>query len=65
MRGQVKALRGGYGFVRLDDGTDAFFLPTAVEPPGTFDQLQVEQAIEADVDMKAERGPRAVRVRVL
>lgn len=53
----------GFGFIRLDDGREAFFHKSEVqrEPGFQFDQIQPGDEVECQVDL-GPKGLRAERV---
>jgi CspA family cold shock protein len=62
--GKVKRLvqERGFGFIVSDDGSEIFFHRSGVE--GTaFEMLREGQRVAFDVE-KAQKGPRAVHVKV-
>lgn len=67
--GTVKRLKEGFGFIALDNGQDAFFLPTAMDRSAgvKFESLHVGQKVEVEVGegRPGTDGPRAVKVRVV
>jgi cold shock CspA family protein len=65
MRGTIKSLKPGFGFLKMQDGTDVFFLPKMLADGVRFDDLQEGRDVEADFDRAGGKGPRAERVRVL
>jgi cold shock CspA family protein len=65
-RGKVKTLKPGFGFLKMDNGQDVFFLPAVMDKTSDvrFDNLQVGQAVEAEVS-DSPKGLRASYVRAL
>lgn len=62
--GTVKALHPTFGFIKLDNGEELFFLPTAVDRDFVpFKQLQPGYAVTCEIE-NHPRGLRAKDVRV-
>jgi CspA family cold shock protein len=53
----------GFGFIRLDDGSEVFFHHSSM-PPGDFDQLHENEQVEFTIEQDPRgRGSRAANVR--
>jgi CspA family cold shock protein len=66
MRGTVvRMIRDrGFGFIRVDDGSEVFFHHSAMAP-GSFDTLQEGQELEFQIETDPRgRGQRAANVQV-
>lgn len=64
MTGKIKKLNKdkGFGFIRMDDGSEAFFHRSAVQN-GTFDDLREGQQVFFEMT-HGQKGPRAEDVRL-
>lgn len=67
MRGKVRKLKEGFGFISGDDGRDYFFHWTALQrTTKAFNDLQVLDRVEGSVIEPSEnRGPRMIEIRVI
>ena len=64
LTGAIRALKGTFGFIAGDDGTDYFFHWSAMHPDGkNFRDLILQERVEFEI-FSGERGVRAVSVRV-
>jgi len=64
----VKTLKQGFGFLKMDDGSeDLFFLPTSIPKDSSvrFDDLQPGQKVSVEKIEQTEKGLRATRVLVV
>lgn len=63
-KGTIKSLikKGGFGFIKMEDGTVIFFHRTAL-PDGQFAVLQVGQEVEFETE-RDKKGLRAVNVKL-
>lgn len=65
MTGVIETLRHTYGFVRGRDGVSRFFLPSAMEIPGSmFEDLTIGDQVEF-IHIDHPRGARALGIRVI
>lgn len=65
LRGGVRRLKEGFGFIAGDDGVDYFFHWTAMEKTSKpFLDVEVRDRVEFDIAI-GPKGPRAVGIRVL
>lgn len=66
MRGTIRSIREGYGFISPEDGSrEAFFHRSALQDGRVaIDGTLLGRRVEFDL-VEAERGPRAERVRLL
>ncbi len=53
VRGTVKRIKAGYGFLTLEDGRDVFFLPTHLSDKRRFDDLSEGAAVECEFEGSA------------
>jgi len=67
MRGKVRKLKEGFGFISGDDGRDYFFHWTALQrTTKSFTDLQILDRVEGSIIESSEhRGPRLIEIRVL
>lgn len=67
MRGKVRKLKEGFGFISGDDGRDYFFHWTALQrTTKAFTELAILDRVEGSVIESAEhRGPRMIEIRVI
>lgn len=67
MRGKVRKLKEGFGFIAGDDGRDYFFHWTAMQQTSTnFRDLKVLDRVEGSViEGEEHRGPRLIEVRTI
>jgi len=67
MRGKVRKLKEGFGFISGDDGRDYFFHWTALQrTTKKFDELEILDRVEGSVIESTEnRGPRMIEIRVI
>ena len=63
MRGKVKSLKPSYGFLKMTDGSDVFFLPKSVQG-AKFEELTVDREVDAELE-DSPKGLRASVVRAL
>ena len=61
--GMIKSLNKerGFGFIRMEDGTEIFFHRTAL-PDAQFDFLDVGQGVEFEIE-RGRKGLRAINVK--
>lgn len=67
MRGKVRKLKEGFGFISGDDGRDYFFHWTALQrTTKDFKDLQILDRVEGTIIEPTEaRGPRLIEIRVI
>jgi cold shock CspA family protein len=67
MRGKVRKLKEGFGFISGDDGRDYFFHWTALQrTTKSFQELAILDRVEGSVVESTEgRGPRLIEIRVI
>lgn len=65
MKGKVRKLKEGFGFIAGDDGLDYFFHWTALQQTTkSFNELQVLDRVEGSV-IEGAKGPRLIEIRVI
>jgi cold shock CspA family protein len=65
MRGTIRLLKLGYGFIHGADGTDYFFHRTGLEmTTWKFDDLKTSIEVVFTA-IQAPKGPRAIEIRVV
>ena len=68
LTGNIKSIfpDRGFGWIAGDDGIDRFFHRAALQMTNTvgFHDLQPDQRVEF-IGIQAEKGPRAIEIRVL
>jgi cold shock CspA family protein len=66
LRGKVRKLKEGYGFIAGDDGRDYFFHWTAMQQTSkNFRELAVLDRVEFTTVGNGSKGPRAIEIRVI
>lgn len=69
IRGKVRKLKEGFGFIAGDDGRDYFFHWTAMQRTSkNFRDLEVLDRVEGSIiesDENLKRGPRLIEIRVI
>lgn len=66
VRGKVRKLKEGYGFIAGDDGHDYFFHWTAMQQTSkNFRELAVLDRVEFITVSNGNKGPRAIEIRVI
>lgn len=67
MRGKVRKLKEGFGFIAGDDGRDYFFHWTAMQKTSTnFRELALLDRVEGSViEGEGTKGPRLIEVRTI
>lgn len=67
--GSVRKLRQdrGYGFIAGDDGIDYFFHWTGMDRDSVrdFRALEIYDRVEFEYIMQTDKGPRAIKIRVV
>lgn len=64
VKGVIRKVKGGYGFIAGYDGKDYFMHWTAMQKGNDFRKLTVGDRVEFQ-PIESERGPRAVEVLVV
>jgi len=66
LRGKVRKLKEGYGFIAGDDGRDYFFHWTAMQQTSkNFRDLELLDRVEFRPIQNEGKGPRAIEVLVI
>lgn len=64
MRGTIRKLKDGYGFIAGEDGVDFFFHWSGLSKfTKQFRYCKEEEKVDFDIEI-SERGPRAVNIKV-
>ncbi len=65
MRGKVRKLKEGFGFIAGDDGRDYFFHWTALQQTTkAFPDLQILDRVEGSI-IEGGKGPRLIEIAVI
>lgn len=65
MKGKVRKLKEGFGFIAGDDGLDYFFHWTGLQQTTkAFNELLILDRVEGSI-IEGEKGPRMIEIRVI